>query len=134
MTTEVFMKTLTKALTGTFAFALLAATSGIAEAHHYRGHYPRYGYDRGYGDGFFAGLVASTAAIMLSHTLFGHYKQLVMMGADEDAALFLATGEQPSAMLTEAMKIERAVLAEAGIDARLTDEDVAYLIIERAAQ
>lgn len=115
--------------------ALAALTAQTAAAHPGRGHHrhpPHHG-GGDYADGFFAGLVASTAAIFLTHTsAYNQYKELVMMGADEDAAAYLATNEQPTALLQAAMKLERGVLAEAGVQ-ELSDEAIAQVIIERAA-
>ncbi len=108
------------------------ATEGALANHNHR--HPRHGggYDHGYGDGFFAGLAASTAGIFTSHITAGHYKELVMMGADEDAAAFIATQGQPSAILQAAITLERGILADAGVLTELSDEAVAQVIIERA--
>lgn len=107
---------------------LTASLAEVASAH----HQPR---RPGYSDGFLDGLLVSTAAILLSHTIsHEHYKQLVMMGADEEAAVFMADDHaEPSALLREAMKLERELAEKAGSDAQLSDEDLAYLIMKRAA-
>lgn len=121
-------KTLSIALT---VLALGAFTADIASAH----HRPAPPHRPGYGDGFLDGLIVSSMAVLLSHSLsHAHYKQLVLMGADEEAAAFLAGDAAPSALLQEAMKIERSVLDMAGADVELSDEDVAILIMKRAAQ
>lgn len=120
-----WMKTLTFAL---LAFSFVAAD--LAYAYHRPGPPRR----PGYSDGFFDGLIVSSMAILLSHSLsHHHYKQLVMMGADEEAAAFLAGDEEPGALLQAAMELEREVLSQAGVDAELSDEDVAVLIMKRAA-
>ena len=96
----------------------------------------RPGYGAGYDDGFLAGLLVSTWAVLISDTLFhwhDNYKELVMMGADQDAAAFLANGEQPTAVLQSAMKIERELAVAAGEKRELSDEQVAYMIIQHAA-
>lgn len=120
-----WMKTLTLAL---LAFSFVAAEVSYANHRPYPPRRP------GYSDGFLDGLIVSSMAILLSHTLsHHHYKQLVMMGADDEAAAFLSGDGEPGALLQAAMNLEREVLNQAGIDAELTDEDVAVLIMKRAA-
>ncbi len=96
-------------------------------------HHP--GYGSGFDDGFFAGLLSATYAILLSDTFFhwGDYKELVMLGADQDAAAFLANGEQPTALLQQAMNVERGLAVAAGAKDELSDEQAAYMIIQHAA-
>jgi hypothetical protein len=120
--------------------ALLAASviGSSAQAYDCRYHdcyHGRPGYGGGYDDGFFAGMLASTMLVLFSDTLFhhGYYKELIALGADEDAAAFLATGEQPTAVLQQVMAMERKLVDAAGVKEKLSDEDVAYLIIQRAA-
>lgn len=102
----------------------------IASANH-RPHPPR---RPGYSDGFFDGLLVSTAGLLISHTTsHEHYKQLVLMGADEEAAVFLGGDMEPGALLREAMKIEREIIQMAGVESELSEEDLAYLIMKRSA-
>lgn len=112
------------------AVAMIAAMSSPAGAHPGRDHHP---HRPGYGTGFLDGMIASTMSIFTSHTLSGEYKELVMLGADEEAAAWLNGDNEPSAMLRAAMNIERTVLKDAGVSADLTDEDVAWLIVKRSA-
>lgn len=112
------------------AVAMIASMSGAAQAHPGRHHHnPR----PGYGAGFIDGLIASTMSLITTDTLFGHYKELVMLGADEEAAAWLNSDSEPSPMLREAMNMERAMLKNAGVSADLADEDVAWLIVKRSA-
>lgn len=117
----------------TLTLALLAFSFVGAELA-YAYHRPAPPRRPGYSDGFFDGLIVSTMAVLLSHSIsYHHYKQMVMMGADEEAAAFLAGNAEPGALLQAAMNLEREVLNAAGVDAALSDEDVAVLIMKRAA-
>ncbi|NUM88570.1 MAG: hypothetical protein HUU37_05125 [Bdellovibrionales bacterium] len=117
----------------TLAAIAMIATMGsasVAQANHNHRPRPR----PGYGAGFMDGLVASTMGIFTTHTLSEHYKELVMLGADEEAAAWLNSDTEPSAMLWEAMNLERAILKDGGVDTALSDEDVAWLIVKRSAR
>lgn len=61
-----------------------------------------------------------------------NYKELILLGADEEAAQFLANGGQPSAMLQEAMKLERSMLKDAGDATAFSDEQIAERVMLRA--
>lgn len=113
------------------AVAMIAAMSSPAGAHPGGRH--RHDPRPGYGTGFIDGMIASTMSIFTTHTLFGEYKELVMLGADEEAAAWLNSDSEPSSMLRAAMNIERSVLKDAGVTADLSDDDVAWMIVKRSA-
>lgn len=86
-------------------------------------------YDRGFRDG----VLASSAGLFTSEVVDKHH---VYLGADDDAAMYLAEGGQPSAILSEAMDIERNFLLDNNyVEANYMDsEDLAYMVMGRAAQ
>ena len=123
-----------------FLMASMATTVAHADWHHGGGDHDHGGYHHGpsggYDDGFLAGMLASTALLFASELSNEHndYKELVYIGAADDAAQFLANGAEPSAMLRQAMDTERSFLDRNGIAEvkSLSDEDLAYLVIGRA--
>ncbi len=128
----------------TFAFAGMMAvvvSSTLAQADYYgRGGYGYgHGYRHGSGDGFVAGLLVSTAALfatMVTHDAV-HHKELVYIGAADEAASFLQNnGGEPSALLREAIETERSFLVDAGHQeaADFSDEVLAEMVVGRAAQ
>ena len=118
-----------------FAFAALAALNSSVSFAHGRGGYYGGGYGDGYGDGFLAGLLASTYSLAILD-LSANHKELVYIGAADEAAAFIAEGGAPSALLREAMDSERALLDKVGVaEARgMSDEDLAFMVIGRADQ
>jgi len=116
--------------------ALASVNSSLSFAHgHGHGGYHGGGYGDGYGDGFLAGLLASTYSLAILD-LTANHKELVYIGAADEAAAFIAEGGAPSALLREAMDTERALLDKAGVaEARgMSDEDLAFMVMGRADQ
>lgn len=105
-----------------------------------------HGYDHGYGhgrhdghnEGFVEGLLVSTAglfATFVSHEII-HHKELVYIGAADEAAVYLQDGGEPSALLRQAIDTERDFLIQSGHQeaADYSDEILAELVLGRAAQ
>ncbi len=116
-----------------FSLAALAVANPSDCFAHGRGHGG--GYGDAYGDGFLAGLLASTYSLAILN-LTANHKELVYIGAADEAAAFIAEGGAPSALLREALDTERALLNQAGIAeaVSMSDEDLASMVIGRVAQ
>jgi hypothetical protein len=89
-----------------------------------------------YSDGILMGILLSTATLFASH-ISAEHSEAVYLNADNDAAEFLANdGQQkPTLALATAMEHQRNFLAKAQVVGaeNLTDLDVAYLVMKRAA-
>lgn len=103
-------------------------------------HHSRYdhGYRHGHNEGVIKGILLSTGALFasfISHEII-HHKELVYIGAADEAAVFLQEGGEPSALLREAIKTERDFLIQAGHQdaADFSDEVLAELVIGRISQ
>lgn len=96
---------------------------------HGGGHHTRSNDD--FATGVLAGLLLSTASLFLSD-ITAHHSEAVYLNADQDAAEFLAQGGEPTPALAQAMDYERNFLARAQVDAQLSDQEVAYLVMRRA--
>lgn len=119
------------------ALTLLTVLSVPAMAHDYHDghHHPHPGYGDGYGDGFLDGLIASTLSLYISEISSYDYKQNIYIGADEDAALFLAGQAEVSPLLRSAIEMEREFLVKNDHAEALSfsDEDLAYIVMARVA-
>ncbi|XGC82117.1 hypothetical protein ACES2L_06420 [Bdellovibrio bacteriovorus] len=106
------------------------ASSALAGRGHHRGGHHR---SDDFGDGLIAGLLLSTATLFFSD-LTAHHAEAVYLNADEDAAIFLAEGGEPTPALAQAMNYERNFLARAQVAeaASLNDQQVAYMVMKRA--
>lgn len=86
-----------------------------------------------YSDGVLAGILLSTSAIFASDVT-ANMAQAVYLHADQDAAVYLAQGGEPTPALAQAMDYERDFLARNQVQgsAELSNQDVAYLVMKRA--
>lgn len=100
--------------------------------HHGGGHNGKQG-GGSYGEGVLAGLLLSTSALFFTDVTANH-SQAVYLHADQDAAVYLAEGGQPTPALAQAMAYERNFLARAEVQdsQNLSDQQVAYLVMKRA--
>lgn len=117
----------------------ITAMSSLALASHQSyDHGYRHGHHDGHNEGFVEGLLVSTAALFasfVSHEII-HHKELVYIGAADEAAVFLQQGGEPSALLRQAIDTERDFLVQSGHQeaADFNDEVLAEMVIGRVTQ
>lgn len=112
------------------------AMAGPRHGRHGRGHHGgHHGHHGGgsYGEGVLAGMLLSTSALFFTDVTANH-SQAVYLHADQDAAVYLAEGGQPTPALAQAMDYERNFLARAEVQGadQLSDQQIAYLVMKRA--
>ncbi len=115
----------------TLVVASFAAELAMARPHHGRHDSVRPMSD--YSDGVLAGILLSTSAIFASEVT-ANMAQAVYLHADQDAAVYLAEGGEPTPALAQAMNYERDFLARNQVQgsSELSNQDVAYLVMRRA--
>lgn len=122
------MKNVVLAAVLVFSFA---ANSALAYrgGHHGGGHHS----SDDFGNGLIAGLLLSTASLFFSD-LTANHAEAVYLNADQDAAIYLAEGGEPSPALAQAMNYERNFLARAEVAEAntLSNQEIAYMVMKRA--